>query len=212
MRLRATVGEVSDALEKVFGRFVATTQCISGVYSAEYGDSEIIRAIRKRTDQFEEREGRRPRILVAKMGQDGHDRGMKVIASGFADLGFDVDIGPMFQTPDEAARMAVENDVHVIGVSSLAAGHKTLVPELVKALKQEGGERGPGGGGGDHPAQGLRSPARRRRRLRLRPGHPRDRLGQPGAERPREEGGMKRLVGSIGSNGLDWFGLVPLVN
>jgi methylmalonyl-CoA mutase len=140
MRLRATVGEVSDALEKVFGRFVATTQCISGVYSAEYGDSEIIRAIRTRTERFAEREGRRPRILVAKMGQDGHDRGMKVIATGFADLGFDVDIGPMFQTPDEAARMAVENDVHVVGVSSLAAGHNALVPELVRALKQEGGE------------------------------------------------------------------------
>jgi methylmalonyl-CoA mutase len=140
MRLRATVGEVSDAMEKAFGRYVATTQCISGIYSAEFGDSEIISSIRKRTDQFKEREGRRPRILVAKMGQDGHDRGMKVIATGFADLGFDVDIGPMFQTPEEAARMAVENDVHVVGVSSLAAGHKTLVPELSKALRQEGGD------------------------------------------------------------------------
>jgi methylmalonyl-CoA mutase len=140
MRLRATVGEVSDAMEKAFGRYVATTQCISGIYSAEFGDSEIISSIRKRTDQFKEREGRRPRILVVKMGQDGHDRGMKVIATGFADLGFDVDIGPMFQTPEEAARMAVENDVHVVGVSSLAAGHKTLVPELSKALRQEGGD------------------------------------------------------------------------
>jgi methylmalonyl-CoA mutase len=140
IRLRATVGEVSDAMERVFGRFVATTRAVSGIYSAEYGNSEIIQTIRKRCDQFKEREGRRPRILVAKMGQDGHDRGMKVIASGFADLGFDVDIGPMFQTPVEAARMAVENDVHVVGVSTLAAGHKTLVPELVKALKQEGGD------------------------------------------------------------------------
>jgi methylmalonyl-CoA mutase len=139
MRARATVGEVSDALEKVFGRFVATTRAVSGVYSAEYGDSEIIRTLRKRTEQFKEIEGRRPRILVAKMGQDGHDRGMKVIASGFADLGFDVDIGPMFQTPEEVARMAVENDVHVIGVSTLAAGHKTLVPALVAALQKEGG-------------------------------------------------------------------------
>ncbi|MCU0604203.1 MAG: methylmalonyl-CoA mutase [Desulfobacterales bacterium] len=139
VRLRATVGEVSDALEKPFGRFVATTRCVSGIYSSEYGDSEIIKTLRTRTDRFKEREGRRPRILVAKMGQDGHDRGMKVIASGFADLGFDVDIGPMFQTPAEAARMAVENDVHVVGVSTLAAGHKTLVPELVQALKQEGG-------------------------------------------------------------------------
>jgi methylmalonyl-CoA mutase len=139
VRLRATVGEVSDAMEKAFGRYVATTQCISGIYSAEFGDSEIIASIRKRTDQFKEGEGRRPRILVAKMGQDGHDRGMKVIATGFADLGFDVDIGPMFQTPEEAARMAVENDVHVVGVSSLAAGHKTLVPALAEALRQEGG-------------------------------------------------------------------------
>jgi methylmalonyl-CoA mutase len=140
VRLRATVGEVSDALERVFGRFVATTRAVSGIYSAEYGNSEVIQTIRARCDQFKQREGRRPRILVAKMGQDGHDRGMKVIATGFADLGFDVDIGPMFQTPAEAARMAVENDVHVVGVSTLAAGHKTLVPELVAALRQEGGE------------------------------------------------------------------------
>jgi methylmalonyl-CoA mutase len=140
VRARATVGEISDALEKVFGRFVATTQCISGVYAAEYGDSEIIAAIRKRTENFKDKEGRRPRILVTKMGQDGHDRGIKVIATAFADLGFDVDISPMFQTPAEAARMAVENDVHLVGASSLAAGHKTLVPELIAALKKEGGE------------------------------------------------------------------------
>jgi len=119
---------------------VATTQCISGVYAAEYGDDEIIEALRKRTGQFQEREGRRPRILVTKMGQDGHDRGIKVIATGFADLGFDVDISPMFQTPEEVARMAVENDVHVVGVSSQVAGHKTLVPQLINALKTEGGE------------------------------------------------------------------------
>jgi methylmalonyl-CoA mutase len=128
VRARATVGEISDALESVFGRFVATTQCISGVYASEYGDSEIIKSVRKRTDDFLGKEGRRPRILVTKMGQDGHDRGIKVIASGFADLGFDVDISPMFQTPEEAARMAIENDVHVVGASSLAAGHKTLSP------------------------------------------------------------------------------------
>jgi len=140
VRARATVGEISDAMEKVFGRYVATTQCISGVYASEYGDSDIIKAIRKRTDEFLEIEGRRPRILVTKMGQDGHDRGIKVIASGFADLGFDVDISPMFQTPEEAARMAIENDVHVVGASSLTAGHKALVPQLIKALKKEGGE------------------------------------------------------------------------
>jgi methylmalonyl-CoA mutase len=139
-RARATVGEISDALEDVFGRFVATTQCISGVYAAEYGDSDIIKAVRKRTDEFLEKEGRRPRILVTKMGQDGHDRGIKVIATGFADLGFDVDISPMFQTPEEAARMAIENDVHAVGASSLAAGHKALVPQLIEALKKEGGE------------------------------------------------------------------------
>lgn len=140
VRARATVGEISDAMEKVFNRFVATTQCISGVYAAEYSGSEIFAAIRKRTDDFQEKQGRRPRILVVKMGQDGHDRGIKVIATAFADLGFDVDIGPMFQTPEEAAQMAVENDVHVVGVSSLAAGHRALVPQLVDALKAKGGE------------------------------------------------------------------------
>jgi methylmalonyl-CoA mutase len=139
VRARATVGEISDATEKVFGRYVATTQCISGAYAAEYGDSEIIASLRKRTDEFMEREGRKPRILVTKMGQDGHDRGYKVIATAYADFGFDVDISPMFQTPAEAAKMAVENDVHVVGVSSLAAGHKYLVPELIKELKKQGG-------------------------------------------------------------------------
>ncbi|MCP4115666.1 MAG: methylmalonyl-CoA mutase [Desulfobacteraceae bacterium] len=140
VRARATVGEVSDAMEKVFGRFVATTQCISGVYASECGDSEILASLRKRTQDFEKKTGRRPRILLTKMGQDGHDRGVKVIATAYADFGFDVDISPMFQTPEEAARMAVENDVHVVGVSSLAAGHKTLVPALIGALKQEGAE------------------------------------------------------------------------
>jgi methylmalonyl-CoA mutase len=140
VRARATVGEISDAMEKVFGRYVATTRCISGVYAAEYGDTEIFTAIRKRTDTFAEKRGRRPRILVTKMGQDGHDRGIKVIATAYADLGFDVDISPMFQTPEEAAKMAIENDVHIVGVSSLAAGHKTLVPQLVEQLKKEGGD------------------------------------------------------------------------
>jgi len=140
IRARATVGEVSDAMEKVFGRFVATTQCISGVYASEYSESDVINAIRKRTDGFMEKEGRRPRILLTKMGQDGHDRGIKVVATAFADLGFDVDISPMFQTPEEAAKMAVENDVHLVGASSLAAGHKALVPQLVEALKKAGGD------------------------------------------------------------------------
>jgi methylmalonyl-CoA mutase len=140
VRLRATVGEISDALEKEFGRYVATTQCISGVYAAEYGEDETIASVQKRTEQFQEKQGRRPRILVTKMGQDGHDRGIKVIATGFADLGFDVDISPMFQTPEEVARMAVENDVHMVGVSSQVAAHKTLVPQLIEALKNEGGD------------------------------------------------------------------------
>ena len=140
MRTRATVGEVSEAMEKVFGRYTATTQCISGVYASEYGESEVIDSIRKRTDAFAEKEGRRPRILVTKMGQDGHDRGIKVIATAYADLGFDVDISPMFQTPEEAAKMAVENDVHIVGASSLAAGHKTLVPQLIEALKKQGAD------------------------------------------------------------------------
>ena len=140
VRKRATLGEISDAMEKVFGRYVATTQCISGIYASEYQDSEVIASLRKRTQAFAEKEGRRPRMLVSKMGQDGHDRGSKVVATAFADFGFDVDISPMFQTPEEAARMAVENDVHVVGVSSLAAGHKILVPELIAALNKEGAE------------------------------------------------------------------------
>jgi methylmalonyl-CoA mutase len=137
-RMRATLGEISYAMEKVFGRHQAVTRTISGIYSSEYGVSDDISTVRKMADDFERREGRRPRILVAKMGQDGHDRGAKVIATAFADLGFDVDIGPLFQTPEEAAREAVENDAHVIGVSSLAGGHKTLVPQLVGELKNLG--------------------------------------------------------------------------
>jgi methylmalonyl-CoA mutase len=138
IRARATVGEVSDALEAVFGRHRATTRAISGVYGAAYSDDESFRRIREEVRQFEREEGRRPRLLVAKLGQDGHDRGAKVIATAFADIGFDVDIGPLFQTPEEAARQAVENDVHLVGVSSQAAGHKTLVPELVRALREAG--------------------------------------------------------------------------
>ena len=129
-RTRATVGEISDALEEVFGRHVAEVRTISGVFSSEVGDGDRVRAVRDRVDVFAADAGRRPRILVAKIGQDGHDRGQKVIATAFADLGFDVDIGPLFATPVETARQAVENDVHVVGVSSLAAGHLTLVPQL----------------------------------------------------------------------------------
>jgi methylmalonyl-CoA mutase len=138
IRARATVGEVSDALEKVWGRYQAHSQTVSGVYGAAFMQDAGWQALKGDIEQFEAAEGRRPRILVAKVGQDGHDRGAKVIATAFADLGFDVDIGPLFQTPEEAARQAIENDVHAVGVSTLAAGHKTLVPELVKALQAQG--------------------------------------------------------------------------
>ena len=139
-RKRATLGEISDAMEKSFGRYQATIKSISGVYSSEIDNNEEFKKARELADQFEEKEGRRPRIMVAKMGQDGHDRGAKVISTSFADLGFDVDIGPLFQTPEEAARQAVENDVHILGVSSLAAGHKSLVPKVIEELKKLGRE------------------------------------------------------------------------
>ena len=139
-RKRATLGEISSALEKVWGRYQATTRTIAGVYSAESGKAVEFKNAEKMVAEFEKAEGRRPRILVAKMGQDGHDRGAKVIATAFADIGFDVDIGPLFQTPREVARHAVENDVHVVGVSSLAAGHKTLVPQLIDELRELGRE------------------------------------------------------------------------
>jgi methylmalonyl-CoA mutase len=135
-RARASLGEISDAMEKVFGRHQATTRAISGVYSAAFGEGDQVKKIQALADEFEAKEGRRPRILISKLGQDGHDRGSKVIATAFADLGFDVDIGPLFQTPAEAARQAVENDVHVVGMSSLAGGHKTLLPQLVEELSQ----------------------------------------------------------------------------
>lgn len=137
-RERATLGEISLAMEKVFGRFQATNRTISGVYSSAIKDNENFQKALSLSDKFEELDGRRPRIMIAKMGQDGHDRGAKVIATSFADLGFDVDIGPLFQTPEEVARQAVENDVHIVGASSLAGGHKTLIPELIKELKKLG--------------------------------------------------------------------------
>jgi methylmalonyl-CoA mutase len=139
-RARATVGEISDALESVFARHRATIRSVAGVYGAEYAGDEGYDAVRHAVDALAEREGRRPRLLVVKLGQDGHDRGAKVIATAFADLGFDVDVGPLFQTPEEAALDAIENDVHVVGVSSQAAGHKTLVPELIAQLRKKGGD------------------------------------------------------------------------
>lgn len=139
-RKRATLGEISDAMEKVFGRYSAVIRSISGVYSSESQSNDSFKKATEMASEFAALEGRRPRILIAKMGQDGHDRGAKVVATGYADIGFDVDIGPLFQTPAEAARMAVENDVHILGVSSLAAGHKTLVPQVIEELKNLGRE------------------------------------------------------------------------
>jgi methylmalonyl-CoA mutase len=137
-RKRATLGEISMAIEEVFGRHHAKTQSISGVYASAMKDQESFKQATELSDRFAEMEGRRPRIMIAKMGQDGHDRGAKIIATGFADLGFDVDIGPLFQTPEEVAVQAIENDVHIVGASSLAAGHKTLVPQLIQELKNLG--------------------------------------------------------------------------
>ncbi|WP_260675592.1 methylmalonyl-CoA mutase [Comamonas aquatica] len=140
VRLRATVGEVSDALEKVFGRHRADTQKVTGVYAAAYDSAEGWERLKSEIDEAAEQLGRRPRVMIAKLGQDGHDRGAKVVATAFADLGYDVDMGPLFQTPEECARQAIENDVHAVGVSTLAAGHKTLVPAIIQALKEQGAD------------------------------------------------------------------------
>ena len=139
-RARATVGEISDAMEKAFGRHKADVRTLSGVYGAAYEGDEAFARIQGEVNDFAEAEGRRPRMLVVKMGQDGHDRGAKVIATAFADIGFDVDVGPLFQTPEEAAQDAVDNDVHIVGISSQAAGHKTLAPKLIEALKAQGAD------------------------------------------------------------------------
>jgi methylmalonyl-CoA mutase len=137
---RATLGEISDACEAIVGRYKAVIRTISGVYSSESKNDADLEKACQLTEEFAKKEGRRPRIMVAKMGQDGHDRGAKVVATGYADCGFDVDMGPLFQTPEEAARQAVENDVNVVGASSLAAGHKTLIPQLIEELKKLGRE------------------------------------------------------------------------
>jgi methylmalonyl-CoA mutase len=140
IRLRATVGEVSDALETVFGRHRADTQKVTGVYAAAYDSAEGWEKLKEEIAQFAKDEGRHPRVMIAKLGQDGHDRGAKVVATAFADLGFDVDMGPLFQTPEECARQAIENDVHAVGISTLAAGHKTLVPAIIAELKKQGAD------------------------------------------------------------------------
>ncbi|MBP5240496.1 MAG: cobalamin-dependent protein, partial [Bacteroidales bacterium] len=139
-RKRASLGEISYALEKVFGRYKANINLISGVYSTATKDNENFKKAQALCEEFAKMEGRRPRIMVAKMGQDGHDRGAKVVATGYADIGFDVDMGPLFQTPAEAAKQAVENDVHILGASSLAAGHKTLLPQVIEELRKLGRE------------------------------------------------------------------------
>jgi methylmalonyl-CoA mutase len=140
MRLRATVGEISDALEAVYGRHRADTQKVTGVYAAAYDSAEGWAQLQKEIVEFADVEGRRPRVMISKLGQDGHDRGAKVVATAFADLGFDVDMGPLFQTPEECARQAIENDVHAVGVSTLAAGHKTLVPAIIAELRKQGAD------------------------------------------------------------------------
>ncbi len=140
MRVRATVGEVSDALEKAWGRHRADTQKVTGVYAAAYDSAEGWAQLQKEIAEFARDEGRRPRVMIAKLGQDGHDRGAKVVATAYADLGFDVDMGPLFQTAEECARQAIENDVHAVGVSTLAAGHKTLVPEIIAELRKQGAD------------------------------------------------------------------------
>jgi methylmalonyl-CoA mutase len=137
---RASLGEISNACEKIVGRYKAVIRTISSVYSSEYKSDDAFNEARALVARFAEKEGRQPRIMIAKMGQDGHDRGAKVVSTGYADIGFDVDIGPLFQTPAEAAKQAVENDVHILGVSSLAAGHKTLVPQVISELKRLGRE------------------------------------------------------------------------
>jgi methylmalonyl-CoA mutase len=187
-RARATVGEISMAMEKVFGRHRAEVKTLAGVYGAAYEGDEAFAAIQKDVERFAEEEGRRPRMLVVKMGQDGHDRGAKVIATAFADIGFDVDVGPLFQTPEEAAEDAIDNDVHVVGISQ-AAGHKTLAPRLVEALAREGRGRHSRHLRRRDPAAGLRLPEGRGREGDLRAGHehPRGREGHPAAH-PRDTG------------------------
>jgi methylmalonyl-CoA mutase len=140
MRHRATVGEISDALEKIYGRHRADIQKVTGVYAAAYDSAEGWDKLKGEIAAFADAEGRRPRVMIAKLGQDGHDRGAKVVATAFADLGYDVDMGPLFQTPEECARQAIENDVHAVGVSTLAAGHKTLVPAIIEELRKQGGD------------------------------------------------------------------------
>ena len=190
------MGEISDALEKVFGRYEAPVQSVRGVYASALENDTVTNEVRQLVEQFEQIEGRRPRILVAKMGQDGHDRGQKVIASAFADLGFDVDIGPLFRTPAETARQAVENDVHIVGVSSLAAGHLTLVPQLRDELADLGREDIMIVAGGVIPPEDRGSLVRGRRRGRVWAGNGHWRSRRQADSRPRRS--TRFLVGGSG--------------
>ena len=208
-RARATLGEISSAMEREFGRWRAEVRSISGVYGAAFREDEMFEAIQREVEAFAEAEGRRPRLLVAKLGQDGHDRGAKVIATAFADIGFDVDIGALFQTPEEAAREAIENDVHMVGVSTLAAGHKVLVPQLIEALRRQGGEDILVVVGGVVPPadrQALED-GRRRRDLPARDQHPAGRARDPRAA-PRPAQGARRLsrlgLELMGREILEW--------
>ena len=200
-RAKATVGEISDAMETVWDRHRADVRVVSGVYGTEAGAmAKDVDRVRRMCAAFEAADGRRPRILVAKMGQDGHDRGQKVIASAFADLGFDVDLGPLFATPDEAARQAVENDVHIVGVSSLAAGHLTLVPDLVAALDKEGRADIMIVVGGVIPPSDYERALHGRRHRGVRAGHqhPGGRCG-PAGQAQRQDG-----VRAAGGGGVGW--------
>ena len=187
-RARATVGEITHALEKVWGRYHAVARPVSGVYGSAYEGDEPWRKIQAGVVSFAEDFGRRPRILVVKLGQDGHDRGAKVIATAFADLGFDVDIGPLFQTPEEAARQAIESDCHVVGASSQAAGHMTLVPHLIQALRDQGADDIPGRMRRRDPATGLPILTRNRRRRGFWTRHQHSRRGRGDLEEDPRKG------------------------
>ena len=204
VRARATGGEISDALEKVFGRHRADTQKVTGVYAAAYDSAEGWDQLKTEIAAFADEHGRRPRVMIAKLGQDGHDRGAKVVATAFADLGFDVDIGPLFQTAEECARQAIENDVHAVGVSTLAAGHKTLVPAIIQALRARGRRRHHRLRRRRDPAPGLRLPLRRRRQGHLRPRHadPGEREGRARADQGPRAQGLNRVSSNVADRSL----------
>ena len=202
-RARATVGEISDALEQVFTRHRAEIRAVSGVYGGQYQGDEGFRRVQRQIEAFARDEGRRPRMLVVKLGQDGHDHGAKIIATAFADIGFDVDLGPLFQTPEEAARQAIENDVHIVGVSGQAAAPKTLVPAVDRRASPGGCRRHPHHLRRRHPRQGLRFPKKGRgqRNLRPRHQHPPSRRRNPGADPKAAVGGVRPGLAQLRESG-----------